>query len=186
MALGNLVANPASVPTYVAHPGRTEPHPDVSWAPTGDPDREALDAAMAFYMYAATADESYRSRISKRVLDLLQRDPAFEFMMEDTRKRIAVLARNDAKLLYDTSQLDGTPISVSGLNHCNREPGIDWVHVHGTMNFSYQSPGKDLKAPVRWPAESHIFIPTVVEDGVRKFDGFCPEPTVPTQLLAQP
>jgi hypothetical protein len=186
MALGNLVANPASVPTYVAHPGRTEPHPDVSWAPTGDPDREALDAAMAFYMYAATADESYRPRISKRVLDLLQRDPAFEFMMEDTRKRIAVLARNDAKLLYDTSQLDGTPISVSGLNHCNREPGIDWVHVHGTMNFSYQSPGKDLKAPVRWPAESHIFIPTVVEDGVRKFDGFCPEPTVPTQLLAQP
>jgi hypothetical protein len=186
MALGNLIANPASVRKYVAQPVRTEPHPDIFWAPTGEPDREALDAAMAFYMYAATADDSYKSRISKRVLDLLQRDPAFGFMMEDARKRIAVLARNDAKLLYDTSQLDGTPISVSGLNHCNPDPGIDWVHVHGTMNFTYQSPGKDLKAPVSWPAKSHIFIPTVVEDGVRKFDGFCAEPTVSTQLLAQP
>jgi hypothetical protein len=186
MALGNLIANPASVPKYVAQPLRTEAHSDVSWSATGDPDREALDAAMAFYLYAATADESYKSRITKRVLSLLQQDPAFEFMMEDARKRIPVLARNDAKLLYDTSQLTGTPISVSGLNHCNRESGVDWVHVHGTMNFSYQSPGKDLKAPVRWPAESHIFIPTVLEDGVRKFDGFCPEPTVPTQLLAQP
>jgi hypothetical protein len=145
-----------------------------------------LDAAMAFYMYAATADESYKSRISKRTLDLLLRDPAFEFMMEDTRKRIAVLARNDAKLLYDTSQLKGTPINVSGMSHCNRDPGVGWVHVHGTMNFGYQSPGKNLKAPVSWPTTSHIFIPTVVEDGVRKFDGFCPEPTVPAQLVSQP
>ena len=54
------------------------------------------------------------------------------------------------------------------------------------MNFGYQSPAKDLKAPINWSSKSHIFIPTVIEDGVRKFDGFCPEPTVPTQLLAQP
>ena len=118
--------------------------------------------------------------------ELLQRDPAYGFMMEDTRKRIAALARNDAKLLYDTSQLDGTAITVSGLNHCNRDPGVDWVHVQGTMNFSYQSPGKDLKAPIEWPSRSHILIPTLIEDGVRKFDGFCPEPAIPAQLLPRP
>jgi hypothetical protein len=186
VALGNLIAKPASVPKYVAQPSPAEAHPNISWVPTGGSDQEMLDAAMAFYMYAATADESYKSRISKRVLDQLQRDPAFGFMMEDTRKRIAVLARNDAKLLYDTSQLKGTAINVSGMRHCDGNPGVDWVHVHGTMNFTYQSPGKDLKAPVRWPAESHIFIPTIVEDGVRKFDGFCPEPTVPAPLLSPP
>jgi hypothetical protein len=182
MALGNMIANPGAVPKYVAQPSQTEGRSDISWAPTGAPDEDMLDAAMAFFMYAATADEAYRSRISKRVLDLLLRDSAFEFMMEDTRKRIAVLARNDAQLLYNASQLKGTPINVSGMIHCNRAPGVGWVHVYGTMNFIYRSPGKDLKAAVSWPETSHIFIPIVVEDGVRKFDGFCPEPSVPAHV----
>jgi hypothetical protein len=186
MALGKMIANPASVPKYVARPVQTESRPDIARAPTGAPDQEALDAAMALFMYAATADEPYKSRISKRVLDLLARDEAFEFMMKDTRERIAVLAGKDAKLLYDTSQLTGTPIDVTGMTHCNRDENVQWVHVHGIMSFIYQSPEKNLKAPIRWPATKHIFIPTVIEDGVRKFDGFCPEPSVSTQLVSQP
>jgi hypothetical protein len=103
-----------------------------------------------------------------------------------SRERIAVLAETHAKLLYDTSQLKGTPITVTGMRHCNPDANVHWVHVHGAMNFIYQSPAKDLKASVGWPATSHMFIPTVIEDGVRKFDGFCPEPSVPTQLVSQP
>jgi hypothetical protein len=186
MALGNIIANPGSVPKYSAQLSQSESPPDITWATNGAPNQEALDAAMAFFMYAATADEPYKSRISKRVLDLLARDEAFEFMMKDTRERIAVLAGKDAKLLYDTSQLTGTPIDVTGMTHCNRDENVQWVHVHGIMSFIYQSPEKNLKAPIRWPATKHIFIPTVIEDGVRKFDGFCPEPSVSTQLVSQP
>jgi hypothetical protein len=177
MALGRMIADPGSVPKYAASFNAPEAHPDITWTATGAAEQEMLDAAMAFFLYTATADDSYKSRISRRVLDLLARDRAFAFMMEDTRERISLLAKNHTKLDYDASQLTGTPIQVSGMTHCNRGATIQWVHVAGTMNFVYRSPEKELKAPINWPATSHIFIPTVVEDGVRKFDGYCPEPS---------
>jgi hypothetical protein len=46
------------------------------------------------------------------------------------------------------------------------------------MTFTYKSPAAETAEPVRWPETSHIFIPTIVEDGVRKFDGYCPEPSL--------
>jgi hypothetical protein len=47
------------------------------------------------------------------------------------------------------------------------------------MIFTYKTPeGQLLSVPVKWPETSHILIPTVIEDGVRKFDGYCPEPSV--------
>ncbi len=179
IALGNLISNPGSVPKYTAQFKQTAPLPDITWSAAGAPDRDALDAAMALFMYTQTANEAYKTRISKRVLDLLARDAAFGYMMDDAQQKIALLAEKNAELFYDPSQLTGTPSRVSGMDHCNRDSAVQWVHVHGTMNFGYRSPAAgELKAPISWAESSHIFIPTIVEDGIRKFDGYCPEPSL--------
>jgi hypothetical protein len=173
-----LAAAPASYPKFRAQYDVTKPRSPVTWRALGPPDGDMLDAAMAYFMYAATADESYRARISRRVLDLLEKEPAFGFMMDDTRARIALIAESKSRLTYSTSTLRGTPIEVSGLSHCDPSANVEWVHVEGAMTFGYETRGRQLPAPIPWPATSHIFIPTVIEDGIRKFDGYCPEPSV--------
>lgn len=178
IALGNYLADPAAYPKYKRLSDFPKATPAVTWHATGPADRDALDAAMAFFMYTVTADESYKARISRRVLDLLAADPSFGFMMDDERARIALIEGQNGRLTYNTSELRGIPIEVNGLAHCNPNTGIQWVHVEGVMNFAYETRGHELPAPVNWPATSHIFIPTVVEDGIRKFDGYCPEPSV--------
>ena len=178
IALGNYLADPASYPRFKSQFDFPKPPPKVTWRTTGPADRDALDAAMAFFMYTATTDEAYKARLSRRVLDLLARDPSFGFMMDDERARIALIAEKKGRLIYRTSGLQGIPIEVDGLAHCNPSPDIQWVHVEGVMNFAFETRGRELPSPVNWPADSHIFIPTVMEDGIRKFDGYCPEPSV--------
>jgi hypothetical protein len=179
VALGRVIADPTSVPQFRAQLTDFGQPPPVDFTPIGNADPDALNAAMAFFMYTATADAAYRSHISRRVLALLEKDESFGFMMDDTRARIAALAADNKALLYDTSALKGTPITLSGISHCNSDPAVQWVYIDGVMNFSYLRPPSEHKAPTPWRGSAHIFIPIVVEDGVRKFDGYCPEPSVP-------
>ena len=62
--------------------------------------------------------------------------------------------------------------------HCNPGADIQWYQVSGTMIFEYRSSVYRSKEPVNWPESSEIFIPTVMEDGARKFDGYCVEPSL--------
>jgi hypothetical protein len=177
-ALRKLLLNEASVPKFTPQlggDGQRKPLA-VSWHPLNTLDPSALKAAMAFYLYAATADESYRGLISKRVLDLLADEQSFGFMMQDTRKRIVSLNEKNITLGYDTSGLYAKLADTVGLIHCNQSPDVQWIHIEGVMKFTIRSPAFQSEEPVAWPGGSNILIPTVVEDGVRKFDGYCREP----------
>ena len=61
---------------------------------------------------------------------------------------------------------------------------VEWVQLDGMMIFTYEAPGYTTKEPVAWPQASHILVPTVLEDGVRKFDGYCSEPSVREAAVA--
>jgi hypothetical protein len=150
----------------------------VTWKAVSEPDKDALDAAMALLLYTGTTEESYRARISRRVLDLLAKDEAFGFMMQDMRDRIAALARNKRRFTYDSSQLKGRLAEVTGIAHCNTDPGVRWVHVSGVMNFGYDSVAGPRTAPTNWPADAGLFVPIIIEDGTWKFDGYCTEPSL--------
>lgn len=175
-SLEKLILDRGSVPKFKRSFQHTDNRPPISWRAVGPPTPEGLAAAMAFYLYAATADETYTRLLSRRVLDLIAKEPAFGFMMQDTRDRIAMLAHKNTTLGYDVTGLTGTPVEPSGMTHCNPSPDVRWIHVAGTIRFTYQSPIIVTEAPVPWAATSGILIPTVMEDGLLKFDGYCPEP----------
>lgn len=155
-------------------PGATE----RSLTAVGEPSGELRDAALAFYLYTATTDPTYRRLISDRVLKLLDRTPAFGYMMEDARRKISALAQRKATLNYSTAKLVGRPASVSGMRHCAEDATLQWVQLSGTMQFGYQDDIYKALEPIEWPAASSILVPTIVEGGVRKFDGYCPEPSM--------
>jgi hypothetical protein len=147
----------------------------VNWHPLAIPNPAALRAGTAFYMYAATTDDTYRDRISKRVLGELSKEQAFNFMIQDARRRVADLRQKNIAFGFDLSGLEAEPVEVSGLTHCNTNQNIQWVHIAGVIKFHIQSQHFSGEESIRWPSESNILIPTVVEDGVQKFDGYCRE-----------
>lgn len=179
-ALGRLVENPASFPPYKAQFKDDGIRHKTTWTETGPKDPVALEAALALYLYANTADEKYWNLLSHRVQEELKKDQAFGFMMDDTRKRIADLAAKGIQLSYDTSQLQAVPATMTDMPFCVSNPNFQWYHISGAMIFGYDEKAKGISSrePVQWPATSEIFLPTVTENGVRKFDGYCPEPSL--------
>ncbi|HZL59467.1 MAG TPA: hypothetical protein VFC38_07180 [Stellaceae bacterium] len=177
-ALGRLATDPDSIPPYEARFQDPDSLPSIEAKTLGPPDPSLLKPALALYLYTSTVDEQYRRLISKRVSALLARERAYGFMMEDAQARNASLAKRGIKIGFDLSQLHATPVQVTGMSSCNAGAGIEWVQIDGTIIFTYTAPGLDSREPVVWPKGSHIYIPTVLEDGVRKFDGYCPEPSM--------
>jgi hypothetical protein len=179
IALRNYFNDPQSVPKFVAQEEQPPSDGKPEARATGDANIDLRDAAMAYFLYTATADPSYRSRISKRVLDLIDQDKAFSFMMDDAKAKIAYMAQSQQKLSYSDDQVTGTPVSVKNMAHCNsNDPSLQWVHLSGVMTFTYDDPERHSAEPVAWPSASNILVPTISENGVRKFDGYCPEPSM--------
>jgi len=174
-ALGRLVTNPDSIPSFQAQPQDRAPYPPITAKPLGPADPSLVKSALAFYLFASTNDETYQQLISKRVLDLLEATPSYQYMMADAAQRISNLARNKIAIGFDLSKLNATPVNITGLPHCNSQADVTWVQIDGAMTFTYTSPTMNSSEPVAWPVSSHIYIPTILEDGVRKFDGYCPE-----------
>jgi hypothetical protein len=86
-ALARLLSNPESIKPFAASYQDPGSYPEIETKTMGPPDNTLLDAALALYRYASTADASYRRLISKRVLNLFDHEEAFRFMMEDARAR---------------------------------------------------------------------------------------------------
>jgi hypothetical protein len=177
-ALGRLLREPASIPPFVLQFKDAGPYPAITTIPLGPPDATLLAPALAFYLYTSTADPSYQQLIAKPVQDRLSEDPAYRYMMADASARNASLTERNIKIGFDLSELRATPVQVTGLQSCDSRSGVEWVQIDGNMIFTYASPQANAREPVRWPHSSHILIPTIVEDGVRKFDGYCPEPSL--------
>jgi hypothetical protein len=178
-ALGRLIEDPDSIPPYTAQ-FKGERSPKVSYRGNGAADARNLGVALAFYLYANTADRKYWDLLSKRVRDELEQDQAFGYMMEDAKARIADLKARGIDLTYDISRLTAKPVEMTGMVHCDSRDDIQWYQISGVMDFGYSSSVAKSTEPVSWPESSEIFIPTVFEDGMRKFDGFCSEPSLST------
>jgi hypothetical protein len=176
-ALAQILNDPDSIKPFT--PAYQDPgsYPAVETKAMGPPDKKLLDAALALYLYTSTADETYRQLISKRVLNLIDNDSAFRYMMDDARTRVASLTRRGITIGFNLATLQATPVTVTGMDFCTG-PDDQWVYIDGNMIFSYQSDAYSDTGAVPWPASSHILIPTIVEDGVPKFDGYCPEPSM--------
>lgn len=183
-ALARLLTDPSSIRPFSPSNRDPEPYPTIAARPTGAADGKLLDAALALYMYASTADDSYRDLISTRVLNLLDQDPAFRYMMEDAHARTRSLAQRGITIGVDSANLQAIPVAVTGLHSCTEGPNIQWAQLQGNMFFSYKSASFDTSAPVPWPAAAHILIPTSTEGGVRKFDGYCPEASMSGAMAA--
>jgi hypothetical protein len=177
-ALGRLVRESGSIPPFTPQFKDPGPYPAITTTPLGPPDATLLASALAFYLYTSTADPSYQQLIAKPVQDRLSEDPAYRYMMADASARNASLAERNIKIGFDLSELHATPVQVTGLQSCDSRPGVEWVQIDGNMIFTYASSQANAREPVRWPHSSHILIPTIVEGGVRKFDGYCPEPSL--------
>jgi hypothetical protein len=177
-ALGKLIENPASIPPYAAQFNGAEPAPQVTYSETGPADPHALEVALAMYLFANTADEKYLGLLSARVRNALDSDEAFGFMMQDARTRIQDLKERGITLGYDTSKLTARPVKMTGMKHCDPHGDIQWYRISGTMMFEYNSSASISKEPVNWPESSEIFMPTILEDGAMKFDGYCIEPSL--------
>jgi hypothetical protein len=174
-AVGRLMTNPESFPTYASrHVGK--PLSPIEHEITGPADLQLLRAAFAFYLYTQTLDENYEKLISRRVLELLKHDNAYQYMIEDARARNSLFAKKKVEIGFDLSQMRARPISISGISYCDEQPDTKWVQVDGTLNFTYRS-AEAIPAPepVKWPENSNIDIPLIREDGILKFDGYCPE-----------
>jgi hypothetical protein len=179
IALRDYFDNPDSVPRFVARGESPPANGKPEMHATGDANIDLRDAAMAYFFYTATAEPSYRNRISKRVLNLLDRDKAFGFMMDDAKAKIAYMDQSKQKLGYSADQIVGTPATVKNVAHCNGDdPTLQWVQLSGIMTFTYDDPDRHSAEPVAWPGTSNILVPTISEDGIRKFDGYCPEPSM--------
>jgi len=185
-ALDRLITDPDSIPNYVPH-YVARPLLPIIHQITGTADPQRLKSAFAFYLYAQTADESYKRLISRRVLALLEHDEAFQYMMEDARARARLFAENKIEIGFDFSQMRARPLSVSGLPHCNEQPETEWVQVDGVLNFSYKSPvAMPQPEPVKWPESANTYFPLIREDGILKFDGYCPETGLAMSNLGDP
>ena len=185
-ALGRLLKDADSIPPFKASFEDPGPYPPITATPLGPSDPALLEPALALYLHTSTDGASYQRLISKRVLDLLADEPAYRYMMEDAAARIGSLDRRNIEIGFDLSQMEATPVAVSGLPHCDSRADVQWIQLHGTMIFTYSSATRGAREPVEWPAASHIYVPTVVEDGVRKFDGYCPEASLRESAAAVP
>jgi hypothetical protein len=183
-ALGRLVRDPDSIPPFIPQFTDPGPYAPVTVKPQGPPDPALLRPTLAFYLYTSTDEPSYQQLISRRVLNLLADEPSYQYMMADAHARNASLARRSIKIDFDLSQLRATPVDIAGLPHCASRPDLLWVQLDGTMIFTYASPTANVREPVAWPQTSHIYLPTIVEDGIRKFDGYCPEPSMNSASVA--
>lgn len=175
-ALERLITDPDSIPPYKPNYPGQGPYEPITHTVKGPNDPELLKAAMAYYLYSSTLDDEYKRHISRRSLELLEKDQAYRYMMEDKATRTESLNQRKIKIGFDLSKLQARPIEVKGLHFCASRPDTQWVQLDGVISFTYESPTAVASEPVRWPEGSHIFIPTIVEDGIRKFDGYCPEP----------
>ncbi len=91
------------------------------------------------------------------------------------------MAKSQERLGYSVSQLKGTSVAVKNIPHCNNgDPTLEWVQLSGVMTFTYDDSEHHSVEPVAWPLASNILVPTISEDGIRKFDGYCPEPSMST------
>jgi hypothetical protein len=174
-ALGQLLREPGSIPPFSPRFESQAAYDPVTITPLGPPDPALVLPALALYLYASTADPSYRRLIAKPTLDRLESEPSYRYMMADAAERNASLVGRKIKIGFDLSQLRATPVRVAGLAFCDPRPDLAWLQIDGAMIFTYDSPEVTGREPVVWPPSGHILIPTVVEDGVRKFDGYCPE-----------
>jgi hypothetical protein len=177
-ALANLLRDPASIPPFTARLKDQEPYPAIVAKPLRPPDPTLLKPALEFYLHTSLGGPAGGEAMSQRVVDLLADEPAYQNMMKDTRTRTAALAARGIEIGFDLSLLQAVPVEISGLAHCADRPGVEWAQIEGSMIFTYDSPAAHAREPVRWPHDSHIFIPTIVEGGVRRFDGYCPEPSL--------
>jgi hypothetical protein len=177
-ALAILLRDPAAIPPFTGQFKDPRPYPAIVAKPLGPPDASLVRPALALYLHASTGDPASAELMSRRVVDLLADEPAYRDMMEDTRARTASLAARGIQIGFDLSQLHAVPVEVSGLPHCADRLGVEWVQLEGTMIFTYDSPAAHAREPVSWPHDSHIFIPMIVEGGMRRFDGYCPEPSL--------
>ena len=126
----------------------------------------------------STLEDPNRALFSNRVAGLLAREPAFQYAMADEHARAVSQAQRNVKISFDLSQMRARPVTLTGMLHCNTDQTVQWVQVYGSMIFTFQSPTAYSTAAVEWPMTSNIFMPTVVENGVRQFDGYCPEPSL--------
>jgi hypothetical protein len=178
-ALNRLVHDPDSIPPYTAHAAAPESYPPIVIKPTGPADSALLPAVLALYLYTSTADEKYHALLSARVKDLLGHESAYRAVMDDAHERIGSLIERNIKIGFDLSEMRARPVAVDGLSHCGvPEQPPEWIQLDGTMVFTYDSPTFKSREPVRWPEDSRILFPIVIENGIRKFDGYCPEPTM--------
>ena len=100
-------------------------------------------------------------------------------MMEDTRKRLEVLAKSNIQLGYKLDELKGVPVEVKNLSYCDSGSlTAEWVQLSGAVTYTYSDKFNTSSEPVEWPKASSILVPTILEGGVRKFDGYCAEPSL--------
>jgi hypothetical protein len=152
-------------------------YPPITIKPAGAADPALLAPALALYLFTSTDEQKYRELISQRVSDLLDHEPAYGYAMADARARIAALARRGITIGFDLAHMRATPVEVQGLSPCGTATP-QWVQLDGAMTYTYDSPAMKLSEATAWPETSHVVVPLVVEDGVRKFDGYCPEPSM--------
>jgi len=177
-ALASLLRDPDAVPPFTGQFKDPGPYPPIVAKPLGPSDPILLKPALALYLHASLGDPASAELMSRRVVDLLADEPSYRDMMADTRARTASLAARGIEIGFDLSQLRAVPVEISGLPHCADRPGVEWVQLEGSMIFTYDSPDAHAREPVSWPHDSHIFIPTIVEGGMHRFDGYCPEPSL--------
>lgn len=143
-----------------------------SKGPAGE---EAKQAALAFYLYTATADTAYLDNISERVKHVLAKNQPFQWMMQDTKELSQSLASEKIALRYDASKLNAEKLEVKNGYYCgDKKP--EWIRISGTMQFFLDSPSNNVVEPVEWPASANIIIPIIREGNTWKFDGYCPAP----------
>jgi hypothetical protein len=183
-ALDRLISDPDAFPNYVPR-YKVETLPPINYSVTGSSDPKSLEGAFALYLYTQTLDEQYKRMISRRALDLLQHDRAFQYMIDDARTRIGTLTENKIEIGFDLSQMRARPITATGLRNCNERFETQWVQVDGILKFTYKSvEDAPTPEPVSWPENSHLFFPLIKEEGLLKFDGYCPENAAALNNLA--
>jgi hypothetical protein len=181
-ALARLLRDPDSIPPYRAQARAPTAYPPIAVKPAGPADLTLLAPALAFYLFTYTDEQKYRDLVSRRVKDLIDREVAYGYAMADTRARIASLAQRGIRIGFDLSQMRATPVDVDGLSHCGT-PSPQWVQLDGAMTYTYDSSAMNISESTPWPAGAHVVVPLVTEDGVRKFDGYCPEPSMAESRL---
>jgi hypothetical protein len=179
-ALARLLRDPDSIPSYLAQAEVPSAYPPIIIKPAGPADRALLTPALALYLFTSTDEQQHRQLLSRRVEDLLEREPGYRYAMADARARIASLARRGIRIGFDLVQMRATPVEVEGLPDCAVAPGRtpQWVQLDGAMTYTYASPAMNISESIPWPTSARVVVPLVFEDGLHKFDGYCPESTM--------